>query len=126
MKTSSDKYYDKYNLMDIRLISTLGLTDKDVDDIKNIEGVEGVYPTYSLDAISIYKSTEKVLKVHGLDLNKLNDKKNYINQLKLIKGRLPQKSGECVLEIPKIKALNDPIGSEMSLSSGKDDKLSKS
>lgn len=126
MKTSSDKYYDKYNLMDIRLISTLGLTDKDVDDIKNIEGVEGVYPTYSLDAISIYNSTEKVLKVHGLDLNKLNDKKNYINQLKLIKGRLPQKSGECVLEIPKIKALNYPIGSEISLSSGKDDKLSKS
>ena len=126
MKASSDKYYDKYNLMDIRLISTLGLTDKDVDDIKNIEGVEGVYPTYSLDAISIYNSTEKVLKVHGLDLNKLNDKKNYINQLKLIKGRLPQKSGECVLEIPKIKALNYPIGSEISLSSGKDDKLSKS
>ena len=126
MKTSSDKYYDKYNLMDIRLISTLGLTDKDVDDIKNIEGVEGVYPTYSIDVISIYNSTEKVLKVHGLDLNKLNDKKNYINQLKLIKGRLPQKSGECVLEIPKIKALNYPIGSEISLSSGKDDKLSKS
>ena len=126
MKTSSDKYYDKYNLMDIRLISTLGLTDKDVDDIKNIKGVEGVYPTYSLDAISIYNSTEKVLKVHGLDLNKLNDKKNYINQLKLIKGRLPQKSGECVLEIPKIKALNYPIGSEISLSSGTDDKLSKS
>ena len=126
MKASSDKYYDKYNLMDIRLISTLGLTDKDVDDIKNIEGVEGVYPTYSIDVISIYNSTEKVLKVHGLDLNKLNDKKNYINQLKLIKGRLPQKSGECVLEIPKIKALNYPIGSEISLSSGKDDKLSKS
>ena len=126
MKTSSDKYYDKYNLMDIRLISTLGLTDKDIDDIKNIEGVEGVYPTYSIDVISIYNSTEKVLKVHGLDLNKLNDKKNYINQLKLIKGRLPQKSGECVLEIPKIKALNYPIGSEISLSSGKDDKLSKS
>ncbi len=126
MKTSSDKYYDKYNLMDIRLISTLGLTDKDVDDIKNIKGVEGVYPTYSIDVISIYNSTEKVLKVHGLDLNKLNDKKNYINQLKLIKGRLPQKSGECVLEIPKIKALNYPIGSEISLSSGKDDKLSKS
>ena len=126
MKASSDKYYDKYNLMDIRLISTLGLTDKDVDDIKNIEGVEGVYPTYSIDVISIYNSTEKVLKVHGLDLNKLNDKKNYINQLKLIKGRLPQKSGECVLEIPKIKALNYPIGSEISLSSGTDDKLSKS
>ena len=65
MKTSSDKYYDDYNLMYIMVIST-------------------------------YKSSEKVLKVHGLDLNNLNDEKNYINQLKLVKGRLPNKSGECV------------------------------
>ena len=95
MKTSSDKYYDDYNLMYIMVIST-------------------------------YKSSEKVLKVHGLDLNNLNDEKNYINQLKLVKGRLPNKSGECVLEIPKIKVLNYSIGSEISLTSGTDDKLSNS
>ena len=29
-----------YNLMDIRLVSTLGLTDEDVNDIKNIKGVD--------------------------------------------------------------------------------------
>ena len=28
MKNSSDKYYDNYNLMDVRLVSTLGLTRK--------------------------------------------------------------------------------------------------
>ncbi len=126
MKTSSDKYYDDYNLMDVRLISTLGLTNKDVNEIKNINGVEGVYPTYSLDAISTYNSNEEVVKVHGLDSNKLNDDKNYINQLKVIKGRLPNKSGECVLEIPKIKKLNYPIGSEIELTSGTDEKLSNS
>lgn len=85
MKTSSDKYYDDYNLMDIRLISTLGLTNKDVNEIDNINGVEAVYPTYSLDVISTYNSNEEVVKVHGLNLNKLNDDKNYINKLKLIK-----------------------------------------
>lgn len=126
MKTSSDKYYDDYNLMDVRLISTLGLTNKDVKEINKINGVEGVYPTYSLDVISTYNSNEKVLKVHGLDLNKLNDDKNYINQLKVIKGRLPNKSGECVLEIPKVKRLNYPIGSEIELTSGIDNKLSDS
>ncbi|MEF9968815.1 MAG: hypothetical protein RR766_09895, partial [Longicatena sp.] len=26
MKNSSDKYYDDYNLMDVKLLSTLGLT----------------------------------------------------------------------------------------------------
>ena len=126
MKKSSDKYYDEYNLMDVRIISTLGLTDKDVNEIKNINGIEGVYPTYSLDVISTYNSNEEVVKVHGIDLNKLNDDKNYINQLKLIKGRLPNKSGECVLEVPNIKKLNYPIGSKIELTSGTDDNLSDS
>lgn len=126
METSSDKYYDDYNLMDIRLVSTLGLTNNDVNEIKKIDGVEGVYPTYSMDVISTYDSSESVLKVHGLDLDKLNDDKNYINQLKVVEGRLPEKSGECVLEIPKIKPLNYPIGSKIVLTSGTDDKLSDS
>ena len=39
MKATADKYYDDYNLMDLRVVSTLGLTDEDVKDIKNIEGV---------------------------------------------------------------------------------------
>ena len=40
MKTASDKYYDDNNLMDIRLLSSMGLTDDDVNEIKNIKGVE--------------------------------------------------------------------------------------
>ena len=36
MKATADKYYDDYNLMDLKIISTLGLTDKDVKDIKDI------------------------------------------------------------------------------------------
>lgn len=126
MKTSSDKYYDNYNLMDIRVVSTLGLTDKDVNKIKEINEVEGIYPTYSIDVISTYKSSDNVLKVHGLNLDKLNDDKNYINQLKLVKGRLPNKSGECVLEITKIKSLNYKIGSEITLTSGTDANLKDS
>jgi putative ABC transport system permease protein len=34
MKKSADSYYDHYNLMDIQLVSTLGLTDEDVEEIK--------------------------------------------------------------------------------------------
>ena len=41
MKKTSDSYYDDYNLMDIRITSTLGLTDNDVDEIKKIEKVDG-------------------------------------------------------------------------------------
>ena len=127
MERSSDKYYDDYNLMDIRLVSTLGLTDEDVKEIKKVDKVDGIYPTHSMDVISTYNSNEKVIKVHGLDINNTDkNNKNYINQLKLIEGRLPQKSGECVLEQSKIEPIDYPIGSKIKLSSGTDDELSDS
>ena len=127
MKTASDKYYDDNNLMDIRLISTLGLTNNDVKEIKKIKGVEGIFPTYSLDVICDYKSSEKVLKVFSLNLKNLNkNNKNYINQPTLIKGRLPKKSGECVVEISQIKSLNYKIGDKIKLSSGNKNNLKDS
>ena len=127
MQKSSDKYYDDYNLMDIRLLSTLGLTDKDVEEIKKIDNVEGVFPTYSMDVLSKYNSSEKVIKVHGIDISNTNkNNKNYINQLKLVEGRLPEKSGECVVEQSKVKSVDYPIGSKIKLSSGNEDKLDNS
>ena len=127
MQKSSDKYYDDYNLMDIRLLSTLGLTDEDVAEIKKIDNVDGVFPTYSMDVLSEYNASEIVLKVHSLDIsNTNNNNKNYINQLKVIKGRLPEKSGECVVEQSKVKSIDYPIGSKIKLSSGNDDKLTNS
>lgn len=127
MQKSSDKYYDDYNLMDIRLLSTLGLTDEDVKEIKKIDNVDGVFPTYSMDVLSEYNSSEIVLKVHALDISNINNNnKNYINQLKVLKGRLPEKSGECVVEQSKVKSIDYPIGSKIKLSSGDDDKLTNS
>ena len=51
MKATADKYYDDYNLMDIRITSTLGLTDNDVDEIKKIEKVDCIIGTYAIEAI---------------------------------------------------------------------------
>lgn len=42
MKYSMDQYYDEYNLMDIRIMSTLGLTQDDIEAICSIEGIEDV------------------------------------------------------------------------------------
>ena len=61
MKATADKYYDDYNLMDLRVISTLGLTDDDVKDINSINGVEGVEAAKSLDVVSKFGSDEFVI-----------------------------------------------------------------
>ncbi|MBO3443594.1 FtsX-like permease family protein [Clostridium sp. CCUG 7971] len=127
MKNTSDKYYDDYNLMDIKLISTLGLTDDDISEIKKIKGVKGIFPTYSMDVLTEYKSNQQVLKVHSLELNNMeNNNDDYINRVKLVEGRLPQKSGECVIERNKIEKLKIPLGTKIKLKSGTDKNISDS
>ena len=40
MRFSGDAYYDETNLMDIKVMGTLGLTEDDVAAIKQVDGVE--------------------------------------------------------------------------------------
>lgn len=126
MRNTVDDYYDEYNFMDVEIISTLGLTDDDVKAIKKLDTVEGVFPTYSMDVITNVKDQDRVLKVHALPTDDLsNDNKDYINRVKLIKGRLPKNSGECVVLKPKYDHLNLKIGKTLNIKSGTEDKLSE-
>lgn len=126
MRRTVDDYYDKYNFMDVEVISTLGLTDKDADKIRNLDSVEGVFPTYSMDVLTSVNNQDRVLKVHALPTDNLSNKnKDYINRVKVIKGRLPKKSGECVVLKPKYDHLNLKIGKTLKINSGTDEKLSE-
>ena len=40
MVDTMDKYYDNQNVYDIQIMSTLGLTDSDIEEISKIENVE--------------------------------------------------------------------------------------
>lgn len=127
MKHTADKYYDDYNLMDFRILSTLGLTEGDIAEIRKVNGVKGVFPTHSMDVLISIKSDEYVLKVHGLPkgVDKISDNdEDYINRVNLIEGRLPKKSGECVVEKGKIFSTSLKIGDKIKLSTGKDEDIS--
>ena len=40
MRYSGDAYFDRKNLMDLQVISTMGLTDEDVEAIVKLDGSE--------------------------------------------------------------------------------------
>ena len=127
MKGSADKYYDDYNLMDLRIVSTLGLTEKDLEDIKNIDGVLGGYPEYTIDALTNVGSDEFVIKVQSMPIDNLNDNNDdYINRLNVVEGRLPEKSGECVVAKSKLENNQVKVGDTLRLKSGKDEDISDS
>ena len=50
MKLAADAYYDGTGLMDIRVVSTLGLTDDDIAALREVEGVEAVMAPLPLRA----------------------------------------------------------------------------
>lgn len=119
MKSTADKYYDDYNLMDFKILSTLGLTENDVKDIRNIDGVLGVESSNTMDVISKVNSDEFVTRIHSLpDGDLTSNNEDYINRLNIIEGRLPEKQGECVVANENFKSLNLKIGDKISVRSG--------
>ncbi len=90
MKITLDTYLDKYNVYDINVVSTLGLTDDDIDAISKVDGVEKAIGTYSEDVFVTVDDEEVVVKAYALE--------NEINELELIEGKLPQNEDECVIE----------------------------
>lgn len=50
MKRVGNEYYDQYNVMDVRMLSTYGFSDEDVKAIRNADGVSGVMASYTVDA----------------------------------------------------------------------------
>lgn len=123
MKSTADGYFDDYNLMDIRLLSTLGFTEDDVEQIREISGVKGLFATHTLDVLIKQNTQEFVMKVLTLpdDLDPNNP--DYMNQAVLIEGRLPENANECVIEAGKISHFDADIGTVLTLDSGNDDEL---
>ena len=123
MKNSADTYFDKYNVQDIQVYSTIGLTKKDVAAINKIKGVKSVQPSFSMDTLSQIDSTQMVIKVisYGIDQK--------MNKVRVVEGRMPERENECLVEASS--ATNKlygtfHIGDTIKLQSGTDEALSKS
>ena len=108
MKQTGDNYLDSLHLADIQVLSTLGLTEDDIDALraqKNIENAEG---EYVLDAFADSGSAEAVVKVLSLSEAGIND-------VLLCEGRLPARADECVVEENMLELLDISIGDTITL-----------
>lgn len=123
MAYTMDGFFDEYNIADIQVVSTLGLSEEDIDVIRNTDGVKEVQPGYFTDALINFSGTEAVVRVHSFPDNYEENPKSFINQFSLIEGRLPQSDDELVLEKSEYIYLGVEIGDQISLSSGTDTPL---
>ncbi len=117
MRYTADQYFDQYNMMDIRVMATLGLTQDDINSIASTKGVKAVQPGYFADVVSVINSSETVMRVHSLPA-KADD--STINRIEVTQGRYPEKSGECLIEDTSILNLGLNIGDTIHVASGKE------
>lgn len=113
MKKSADTYYDDSKLMDIRVISTLGLTEDDLDMMRELEGIRSVVGGYTADMLCETQDTELVLHLMALT--------DGVNEPTVIEGRLPKKEWECLADQAFLEDTGYQIGDTITCVTGTED-----
>lgn len=111
MVQTAEDYFVAQNLMDIRLISTIGFDDDDINAISAADNVVSVMPGYFSDLLVNHEDTEETVRVYSIPT--MADGSKPINDLVLLQGRLPQKSGECVIENAALASKNYKVGDKI-------------
>jgi putative ABC transport system permease protein len=119
MKLTADEYFDDRSLMDIHVVSTMGLTILDVDAIRDVPGVESLFYTYNIDMITNFNNWDYVMRVFALE-DTSSSRYTGINGIYLLEGRMPEAPDECLAEYGHDIFPDLPIGSKIRLKSGTD------
>ena len=118
MRITADQYFDDSELMDLKVMGTMGLTKADIKAIGKVSGIEAVEGGYSKDVLCPVGDNEKV--VHMLSMQK-----NF-NQVSVVKGRLPEKAGECLVDEDFLSYTDLKVGDTVTFHSGDGEALTDS
>ncbi len=108
MDIALDGYLDGTNAYDIRVVSTLGLTDDDLDALREVEGVDQVKGAFECDVEAAMNGADYTMRFHSLPASAaqssydgastvLSDDPAYLNRLVLAEGEWPAADDECVI-----------------------------
>lgn len=112
MRYTADDYFDERQLMDIRVLGTLGLTADDVVAIKELDGVADAVGGYFADVLCWSEDNQKVFKVMA-DMGERN-------RVDVIEGRMPEKAGECLIDAGTLENHSFKLGDKITFESGDD------
>ncbi len=109
MEYTADNYYDSHHLMDGYVMSTMGLTDEDIEALSQADRVEQVEGAWSVDATAV----DSIVSMRSMP--------EKLNLLNVVRGRLPQQADECVTEEMLLTALGLDIGDTLTITLEEDD-----
>ncbi len=103
LRRSADKFFDEQGLFDVGVLSTLGLTEEDVEALGALDGVaaaEGAYEQPSYTVVGGHQAT--------VDVKALSEQG--INMPYVLEGRLPQEVNEVAVTAAYLKDSGYTLG----------------
>ena len=101
MVDTIDQYYKESQVYDIKILSTLGLTNDDIDAISEIDEIENTVGTYETEGKIEIDNKEIITKIMSVEK---------LNKPILLQGNLPKTQNECVVEDSFLTANHKSIG----------------
>ena len=115
LKESINEFFSQQNLMDSKIVSSIGLNENDLKLLENNDKILDYYATHSIDVN--LTNTNNVVKFMEYNPNDANN----INKLIVTEGRLPKNSGEISLDENALKEnKNLKIGDKYTIESDED------
>lgn len=92
MVATGQKFVQTQNMFDLRLLSTYGWSQSEVDKVAKMAGVESAEGSITMDVIGSRNADEldAVYKVHTIPMT--------VNKVNLLGGRMPQSPDECLVD----------------------------
>ena len=115
MELSADTFYDDTNLMDIRIVGTLGMTQADADAMAELPLIEQAVPMYQSDVMYEQDNSEMIIRVLTYS--------EEMNGYHITGGRAPEKAGECLADETFLMISGKQIGDTITVSSGTKDPI---
>ena len=91
IEATLDNYYDEHNLMDFKIVSTMGLTEDDIASLEELKNIEKVVASYSVDTLI----DGEAVRIHAIEED--------INNVDLVEGNMPENNNECIADATKYK-----------------------
>lgn len=110
MRASADATYDSESFMDICVVGTLGVTDRDIAEISKLADIKDAEGAYSADFLCHSNDAEIVTSVLSLT--------DRINLVRVSEGRFPVSYDECIADAQFLEKSGYAIGDKVTLTSG--------
>ena len=109
LMNNANEFYDATNFRDFEAVSTMLITEDDLETVRALDGVAAVEGMYQSSGELLHGEDKKSVDIVSLTKE--------INTPLLLEGRLPENAGECAVEQEIADALSINVGDSILLQS---------